>query len=302
MMLKVIQRLHPAGGRVIALGSFDGVHRGHETLLRTAKGLSVEIGAPLRICTFNRHPLEVLRPGNPPEMLSTIPEKARRMALLEADEIELIPFDRDTADMEPEAFLETLRRMVKVEAVVAGWNYSFGRRGRGNADLLREDGDKHGYRVEIVPPAKTAEGTVISSSLIRRLLSEGEIDQAAKLLGYSYTMTGTLCRPAEDKGKNILDIRMWKRKALPADGTYTCLLETGDVTLPAMLRTGAAPRNSGYRQAEIHLLWDEPADPGRKVRVTLVSLIHRDDGLNGTALREKIREDREEARRMFDMA
>ena len=90
MMLKVIQQPHFVGERVIALGSFDGVHRGHESLLRTAKRLSGETGAPLRICTFNRHPLEVLTPDKPPEMLSSIPEKARRMAFLEADEIELM--------------------------------------------------------------------------------------------------------------------------------------------------------------------------------------------------------------------
>ena len=302
MMLKVIQQPHFVGERVIALGSFDGVHRGHESLLRTAKRLSGETGAPLRICTFNRHPLEVLTPDKPPEMLSSIPEKARRMAFLEADEIELIPFDRQMADMEPEQFLETLRSMVKVKAIVAGWNYSFGRKGRGNAELLTEDGKKHGYQVEIVPPAKTAEGTVISSSLIRQMLSDGQAEQAAQLLGYSYTMTGTVHSPKAAKGENVLDIQMWKRKALPADGTYSCLLETGTQTHGAMLHTCATLQPGSFKRAEIYLLNERTEEIGRKVRVTLVSLIRKSEGLAGKQLREKLLEDRAQARKMFDMA
>ena len=121
--MRVIQDTRPTGKRVIALGTFDGVHRGHRSLIRSAKELADEMEIPLRVCTFNRHPMEVLRPDNPPELLSSIPEKASQMHRLGVDEMELIRFDSNTAGMEPEAFLERLRQTTKVRAVVAGWNY-----------------------------------------------------------------------------------------------------------------------------------------------------------------------------------
>ena len=99
--MQVLQRPHKAGERVVALGMFDGVHRGHRTLLLNAKRLADEMGIPLRVCTFNRHPLEIIRPENPPEMISTIPERASLLYGIGVDEMELIPFDQSTADMEP---------------------------------------------------------------------------------------------------------------------------------------------------------------------------------------------------------
>ena len=135
----VFQKTRLSGERVVALGTFDGVHRGHQTLIRRAKQIADEAGIPLRLCTFNRHPLEVLCPENPPELLSTIPEKAHELAALGVDEMELIRFDRQMADLEPEAFLERLRRTMNVRTMVAGWNYSFGRKGRGDAKLLQEE-------------------------------------------------------------------------------------------------------------------------------------------------------------------
>ena len=125
--MRVIQNARPAGGRVVALGEFDGVHRGHGSLIRCAKRLADEMEIPLRVCTFNRHPLEVLRPQDPPELLSTTPEKASLMSRLGVDEMELIPFDRSMADMEPEAFLDRLGTLTDLRGVVAGWK--MGRRG-----------------------------------------------------------------------------------------------------------------------------------------------------------------------------
>ena len=145
-MMRVIRTPRTAGDRVIALGTFDGVHRGHRALIRAARRMAREMGVPLRVCTFDRHPLEVLRPDNPPELLSTTPEKALEMQRLGVDEMELIRFDRQTADLEPEEFLERLRRLNGVRGIVAGWNYSFGRKGRGDAELLQAVMLKFGLR------------------------------------------------------------------------------------------------------------------------------------------------------------
>ena len=303
----VIQRNHPAEGRVVALGTFDGVHKGHCALLKNAKELADGYQVPLRVCTFNRHPLEILRPDNPPELLSSIPEKARQMYMIGVNETELIPFDLSTADMEPEAFLDSLRARMDVRAVVAGWNYTFGRKGRGNAELLKENGRKHGYDVLIVPPTTQEDGTVISSSLVRQKLKEGKAEQAAELLGYQYTLTGTVAQGKHEGhrlGFPTANIEPWKRKALPKYGVYTCMIEIEDAILPAVANIGIQPTlPSGRVTVEAHILDDSPDLYGHKVRLTLLTMIREERRFESVnALKEQMAKDREEALKQFNMA
>ena len=305
--MRVIQNPCAAGARVVALGTFDGVHRGHRSLIRSAKRMAKEMGVPLRVCTFNRHPLEVLRPQDPPELLSTMPEKASQMCRLGVDEMELIAFDRSVADMEPEVFLDRLRNMMDVMAVVAGWNYTFGRKGRGNAALLTEDGRIHGYRILIVPPESLGDGTAISSSLVRTKLREGSIAEAGDLLGYGYTITGTVAQ-GKHQGRTLgfptANISPWKRKALPKYGVYTCLLETEGDTLPAVANIGVQPTiPSGNVTVEAHILGSSPVLYGQKVRLMPLAMLREERKFGSPEeLKAQIEKDREEALKLFDMA
>ncbi len=305
--MRVIQKPQNAGERVVALGTFDGVHRGHRALLLTARQLADELGVPLRVCTFNRHPLEILRPDNPPVMLSTIPEKASQLFSAGVDETELIPFDRSIADLEPEQFLERMHSMITVRGIVAGWNYSFGRNGRGNADLLQKDGEKHGYRVIIVPPTTLEDGTVISSSLVRRSLLDGDMEKAAELLGYTYSLTGTVAQgkhQGHKLGFPTANIEPWKRKALPKYGVYTGMLETDTEMLPAVVNIGIQPTiPSGKVTVEAHILTESPELYGQKVRLSLLKMLRPEKRFNSIEeLTQQIEQDRTEALRLFHMA
>ena len=305
--MRVIQKPQNAGERVVALGTFDGVHRGHRALLLTAKQLADELNVPLRVCTFNRHPLEILRPDNPPVMLSTIPEKASQLFSAGVDETELIPFDRSIADLEPEQFLERMHSMITVRGIVAGWNYSFGRNGRGNADLLREDGEKHGYKVIIVPPTTLEDGTVISSSLVRRSLLDGDMQKASELLGYTYSLTGTVAQgkhQGHKLGFPTANIEPWKRKALPKFGVYTGMLETDTEMLPAVVNIGIQPTiPSGRVTVEAHILTESPELYGQKVRLSLLKMLRPEKRFDSVEeLTQQIEQDREEALRLFHMA
>ena len=305
--MRVIRTEIPAGERVVALGTFDGVHRGHRSLIRSAKRLADGMDIPLRVCTFNRHPLEVIRPDNPPELLSTMPEKASQMCRLGVDELDLIPFDREMADLEPEAFLDRLRHLMDVRAIVAGWNYSFGRKGRGDADMLKAEGRRHGYKVMIVPPETLEDGTVISSSLVRQKLKEGKITEAGNLLGYDYSLTGTVVQ-GKHKGRTLgfptANIEPWKRKSLPKYGVYTCLLETEGETLPAVVNIGTQPTiPSGKVTVEAHSLVPCDALYGRKVRLTPLTMLREEKRFDSPeALKAQIEKDRNEALKLFDMA
>ncbi len=305
--MRVIQKPQNAGERVVALGTFDGVHRGHRALLLTAKQLADELNVPLRVCTFNRHPLEILQPDNPPVMLSTIPEKASQLFSAGVDETELIPFDRSIADLEPEQFLERMHSMITVRGIVAGWNYSFGRNGRGNADLLRKDGEKHGYKVIIVPPTTLEDGTVISSSLVRTSLQDGDMQKATELLGYTYSLTGTVAQgkhQGHKLGFPTANIEPWKRKALPKFGVYTGMLETDTEMLPAVVNIGTQPTiPSGKVTVEAHILTESPELYGQKVRLSLLKMLRPEKRFDSVEeLMRQIEQDREEALRLFHMA
>ena len=305
--MRVIRKSCISGARVAALGTFDGVHQGHQELLKNAKVLAEQLCIPLRVCTFNRHPLEILRPDNPPELLSTIPEKARQMFRNAVDEMELITFDRHTAEMEPQEFLERLRKSMDLRAVVAGWNYTFGHRGRGNADLLLADGKKHGYRVMIVPPTTMKDGTVISSSLVRQKLQVGRISEATELLGYEYTLTGTVAQ-GKHKGHTLgfptANIEPWKRKALPKYGVYTCILETKTGSFPAVTNIGVQPTiPSGKVTVEAHVLQECPELYGQKVRMSILTMLREEKQFDSPeSLKRQIEKDRIEALRMLNMA
>ena len=305
--MRVIQKPQNAGERVVALGTFDGVHRGHRALLLTAKQLADELNVPLRVCTFNRHPLEILRPDNPPVMLSTIPEKASQLFSAGVDETELIPFDRSVADLEPEQFLERMHSMITVRGIVAGWNYSFGKNGRGNADLLREDGEKHGYKVIIVPPTTLEDGTVISSSLVRRSLQDGDMQKVSELLGYTYSLTGTVAQgkhQGHKLGFPTANIEPWRRKALPKYGVYTCLAETEKEMMPAIVNIGTQPTlPSGKVTVEVHILTKNPVLYGKKVRISLQKMLREEKHFGSVQdLVNQIDHDRSEALRLFHMA
>ncbi len=242
--MRVIRNLEHAGERVLALGTFDGVHRGHQALLEEGKRYAQDHGILLRACSFNRHPLEVLRPETAPKLLTTITEKTGIMARCGVDELQLLRFTHETADTEPEAFLRRLRETVSLRAVAAGWNYTFGKGGRGNAELLKKDGLENGYDVLIVPPVMTNEGEIISSTLIRGRLQEGRIKEAEALMGHPYELRGRvtdIMQEDQRTGTLTVCIQINPRKQLPASGIYPCRMITPKGEYPAAVHIGTRP-------------------------------------------------------------
>ena len=305
--MRVIWQGQAEAPRVVALGTFDGVHRGHRELLETGLRFAREEGCLLRACTFDRHPLEIVRPESAPRMLTTIPEKAALMARIGVDEMLLIHFDRHTADMEPEAFLAMLRNTTDLRAVTAGWNYTFGRRGRGDADMLLADGKKHGYQVLIQPPVTAADGSILSSSTIRDQLETGNIPRAEEMLGHGYQLSG---RVGEGKhiGRRIgvptANINVWHMKQLPAYGVYPCFMETAESVYRAVANIGLQPTlPSGKVTVEAHVLEESPELYGQAVRLTIGPRIRPEVKFSSPEeLTEQIARDRESALKWFGMA
>lgn len=136
---------------VTVLGMFDGVHRGHQALLMQGRSLADELGVPLAVHTFEPHPLAVLRPSLQPDRLTTLAERAGLMADMGVDVFCVKRFTMQIAGRQPGDFLCGLRDELHPMAVVAGFNYTFGDHGRGNAELLRTMGLEFGWQTCIVP-------------------------------------------------------------------------------------------------------------------------------------------------------
>ncbi len=244
-MLILKQAGERTGARVVVLGTFDGVHLGHQELIRRGRIVSQSAGIPLRVFTFDRHPLAVIRPGKQPPLLTTLAEKAERMDACGVDELRVLSFDQRMADTPPGDFLRLLREEQEIRAIVAGWNYTFGSKGAGTADRLLEDGRCFGYEVIIVPPVVTEKGEIISSSAIREKLAQGNVTGAAEMLGAPYSLRGTLhaerLQGPGERGNRFL-FQPDSGKALPGPGRYECRVALCGNTFSATVTAGREPR------------------------------------------------------------
>lgn len=166
----------------LALGMFDGVHIGHQMLIRTAVSLARQSGVPCVVDTFDVHPLQVLCPERAPKQLLTNEQRAARIGNLGADVLIMRPFTREYAAQPPEDFLRNLCGSLHPAYIVVGFNYTFGSRGAGNAALLRDMAEELGYRLTVLEPVRS-EGETVSSTRIRAMLADGDVSGAERLLG-----------------------------------------------------------------------------------------------------------------------
>ena len=166
---------------VAALGMFDGVHIGHQELIRNAIVLARSLNARSVVCTFDRHPLSVLNPEKAPKLLLTQKQNLIKFDRLGADYVLIKSFTPEFAATPPEDYLRQLVEKMRVRAIVVGENYTFGAKGRGNADLIRKMAPELGYRALVVAPVM--DGSVMASSTyVRALLAAGETAHAQRLM------------------------------------------------------------------------------------------------------------------------
>ena len=166
---------------VAALGMFDGVHIGHQELIRNAVVLARSLNARCVVCTFDRHPMSVLRPGRAPKPLLTLEQNLLKFERLGADYALVKPFTPEFAATPPEEYIRQLVEKMRVRAIVVGENYTFGAGGKGNADLIRRLAAELGCRALVVAPVMDG-GVVASSTYVRALLAAGETAHAHRLL------------------------------------------------------------------------------------------------------------------------
>ena len=289
---------------VLVLGMFDGVHRGHQALLMAGLTLAEENALPLNVCTFEPHPMRVLRPEKAPPLLTTLTERARLMADFGVDNLCILSFNMETAAQSSEDFMAALVENYRPKNVVCGFNFTFGHRGMGNGESLRAYGQTHGFEVTIVPEVVLG-GESVSSTRIRGLLEKGSIHEATRLLGHSYTLSGRVMdgkHIGRTMGYPTANVAIPRGKVLPAFGVYACWMQAGVCIYPAVVNVGRHPTlPEGSVTVEAYVLDQELSLYGQKVRLLFLDFLRPEKKFDSVEqLKQQIDRDAQEARDYFD--
>lgn len=277
-------------GGVVAIGNFDGVHRGHQALLGRARDLAGDAGAPFGLVTFEPHPRTFFRPEDPVFRLSPLPLKARLAAGLGASFVAALTFDRGFAALEPEDFVrDVLVGRLAAGHVVTGYDFHFGRGRKGNAATLTSLGKSLGFEVSSVEQVTDENGVApVASSAIRAALRHGNVAAAANQLGYWWTVVGDVV-PGDGRGRDLgypTANLVLEPGCEPREGIYAVRVSIDDEPgRPA--RAGAAyigtrPTFSTTRRfLEVHLL-DFAGDLyGRRLAVEFTTFVRPDQAFEG---------------------
>lgn len=226
---------------VLSIGAFDGVHRGHQYLIRQVVTRARAIDAASTVVTFDPRPQVVLQPGE--DQLTDGTAKERIVAALGVDTLVVMPFSRDTAQIPAGQFLVHMLDHVNLAEIWLGADFAFGYKRGGNVDFLIRAGQHSGFAVHVVPRQGLAGGTV-SSTRIRELVGEGKVEEAAILLGHYASLRGHVVRGAGrglDLGFPTANIDPVKFQLVPATGIYAGYLRLDDRRLPAAISVGYNP-------------------------------------------------------------
>ncbi|WP_262705649.1 MULTISPECIES: bifunctional riboflavin kinase/FAD synthetase [Streptomyces] len=240
------------GRSVVTIGSYDGVHRGHQLIIGRAVARARELGVPAVVVTFDPHPSEVVRPGSHPPLLATHQRRAELMAGLGVDAVLILPFTAEFSRLTPADFVvKVLVDKLHTRVVVEGPNFRFGHKAAGNVAFLRELGTTYDYEVEVIDLYERGEaggGEPFSSTLVRRLVAEGDVTGAMEVLGRPHRVEGVVVRGAQrgrELGFPTANLETPPHTAIPADGVYAGWLTAQGEAMPAAISVGTNPQFDG---------------------------------------------------------
>lgn len=244
---------------VLTIGNFDGVHRGHQALFRRAREWAAELGGESVVLTFNPHPLQVLAPDQRLLFITPHERKLELIALCGIDVAIVVPFSTEFAQISAADFVKVLLvDRIGPKAIVVGEDYRFGYGREGDTHYLQKMGTRYGFKVETVPGVQL-EGTVVSSTLIRQLIQDGDLREANRLLGRSYEIAG-LVVPGHQRGGRLLGFPTANisisGQAPPKLGVYAVRVSVGEATYGGAANVGFNPTFGGTQLSIEVFLFD----------------------------------------------
>ena len=287
----------------LSIGNFDGLHLGHQKILKTLVERARANGQRSGVITFDPHPLRLLRPELAPQMIQTLSQRLAGMEELGLDAALVLRFDRELSQVSPEDFMERiLVKGLRAGTILVGANFCFGYRGAGNVHLLSEYGKTHGFAVEIVPPVEIG-GRVVSSTAVRTAISSGNVGDAIPLLGRPFSLTGEI-RAGEGRGRTILVPTLNlapEQELLPKFGVYATESVAGGNTYFSVTNVGTRPTFDGQSvTVESHLFGFREQLASGPMEVRFHARLRDELKFSGPdALREQIARDMAKAEKYF---
>ena len=285
------------------IGSFDGIHRGHQALLKALIAGARAAGAASVLVTFEPHPRCVIDPDHCPPNLTTLEEKTWLLDQLGLDHIVVIPFTPQIAALSAAAFMERLLRGMELRRMVVGQNHRFGHGQRGDPAFLRRLGARHGFSLDVAPTLLRGREPV-SSSRIRRLVLLGQVRAAAQLLGRDYFIRSTVEHGAK-RGRQLgfptANLQIAPNKLLPANGIYVARVDLEGATYAGALSVGFRPTFGGNSVTVEVFILDFDADIyGRLLTAWFVQRLRGEKRFASVpALQQQMARDVENARRIL---
>jgi riboflavin kinase / FMN adenylyltransferase len=289
---------------VLALGNFDGIHRGHRKILDRLKRVAVERRVTSVVMTFDPHPPRVVRPDKAPPLLMTKAQKLEGLAQIGVDGAAIVRFTPELSQWSPETFVRAvLVEWLRVSEVWVGANFLFGHDRSGNFSLLRALGGRYGFKAEKIDPVRYKD-FVVSSTRVRRLVSEGRVAEAGALLGHQYFVDGTIMR-GDQRGRTLgfpTANLCSENELLPPHGVYATTARIGSLVYPSVTNVGTRPTvdQSGRTVIETHVFNLDRDLYGQPLRIGFVQRLRDERAFESLdALRAQIDADCQRARVLF---
>ncbi|HXP80011.1 MAG TPA: bifunctional riboflavin kinase/FAD synthetase [Verrucomicrobiae bacterium] len=287
----------------VTVGNFDGLHLGHQKILKSVREHALAAGQRAAVITFDPHPMCVLRPDRAPLMIQTLAQRLAGFQQMGLDAALVLRFDRALSLVSADEFIERiLVGGLHAGAILVGANFRFGHRGAGDVRLLGEFGKRDGFDVEIVPPVEVG-GQIVSSTAIRGAVASGDVAAAIPLLGRTYSLTGEI-RSGAGRGRTILfpTLNMApEQELLPKLGVYATECVVGGKLYSSVTNVGTRPTFNGAGvTVESHLFGFSENVAGGAMEVRFHSRIRDERKFSGAdELRAQIARDIETARKFF---
>lgn len=288
--------------RIYALGFFDGVHVGHQALLKACTAMSESFGCKAAAITFDAHP-QTLFSDHAPPLLSTIKDRLHLLRRYGMEEVQVFPVTKEVMSTPWQSFLESLVQQGAV-GFVCGDDFHFGHRGQGNADHLQQFCTAHRLPCIIIPQ-QSMKGKRISSTLIRSLIQAGEMESATKFLGHPHVLTGAV-RHGQQLGRKLgvptANLLIPEGTVVPKFGVYACRAMVDGRSYPAVANVGTRPTVSGSGVTVEPWILDFSGNLyGREITVEFYRFLRQETKFADlNALKQQIHLDAAETRRYFE--
>jgi len=299
-----LANISPQGETLLTIGVFDGVHAGHRYLLETLQQQAAEKNLLSGVVTFNPHPQSVLHPHNQLLWLSDPENRVKSLQKLGINLVAVLTFTPEVAQLSAQEFMSLVKKHLRMRSIMVGPDFTLGRGQEGNIHLLRALGHEMKFSVEVVPPY-TINGEVVSSTLIRQALTQGDMEKVRRLMGHYFQIGGKVIA-SDRRGRTLgfptanLDIK--PQQALPGNGIYATITQVDDNQFPSATNIGTRPTfGEGERNVETHLLYYKGDLYGKEIRVEFMQKLRDEQRFpSSEELKAQIRKDIREVEAILD--